>query len=192
MVEHKNQLLQLVPDRVKGALKRLNDQIWEKIIPLDVFVGPLSDGFISLEEVFHKSFSRIQPGEYFSNPDWKSRWFRITIPQAAADQKGRRYLFWDVNGETTVFILGEPWCGLDVAHPSCPLPDEACTLYLDCGVYQTAIWMLDMDERLSTLDNHGLKFRRAKIRVRNELAWETKFDLEVLVQVMNYQLEKIG
>ena len=39
--------------------------------------------------------------------------FRFEIPAAARGQKGRRYLHWDCRGESTVYIDGKPWAGID-------------------------------------------------------------------------------
>ncbi len=39
-----------------------------------------------------------------------------------------RWLHWDCNGETTAYLDGEPWAGLDVAHTVIKMSERACTL----------------------------------------------------------------
>ncbi len=89
---------------------------------------------------------------------------------------------------STVFIDGQPWAGLDVAHPYCILPDRACTLWLDCGTYQTCIWF----DSGKPIDQYGLRFEGAWIACRNPAAWETYWDLDVLVEWMVFLLKRDG
>jgi alpha-mannosidase len=76
---------------------------------------------------------------------------------------------------------------LDVAHAYCPLPDRACTLYLDCGLYQTAIWHPG-----AAPDRWGFRFEGASLRLRNEEAWRVWHDWDALQQLMDRLLEVEG
>lgn len=189
-MQYRFPLLQLVPVRVRHFLSRINKLIWESEIPLEPLIA--SDSGQNLDLAPLLDYKIIENGTYFATPDWTHKWFKLNCSAAGAGEKGRRYLYWNVQGESTVYLNGQVFCGLDIAHPWCLLPDEDVTLYLECGTYQTAVWTMAADDELTPVDEYGLRFHNASIRVRNETAWAVYHDLDVLVQLMDYHLEKEG
>ncbi|HET7038058.1 MAG TPA: glycoside hydrolase family 38 C-terminal domain-containing protein, partial [Thermomicrobiaceae bacterium] len=99
-------------------------------------------------------------------------------PAAEPEQAGRRHLLWECDGETTAWLDGQPWAGLDAAHPTCPLPDRSCTLWLDCGLWESV-----GGEPRRPIGPYGPRFDQCRLLVRDELAWSTHHDLDVLEQL---------
>jgi|GEM_PF-258436 len=184
-----NYFYQWVPIRITKLKQVLEGRLWKDRQDLEVRGGPVIEDPVSIDEVRPDQFKPVLPGETFGPPfgNWNQRWFQIDIPTPSLGQMGQRFLFWDCRGETTVFIDGEPWAGLNVAHEFCPLPDKACTLFLDCGTYQTAIWHPG-----KPIDQYGLRFDGAWIATRNPETWEVYWDLEVLSQLMESLLKQDG
>ncbi|MBE0699638.1 MAG: hypothetical protein IH586_22160, partial [Anaerolineaceae bacterium] len=185
-----NPLVELIPVRIISLRDRLRAGLWEERQDLPVSISPVTDMIHSVSAAAGLWYQPIQPGAHFGQPfgEWQQCWFRVEVPPAAPAQAGRRYFFWDCRGETTAYIDDKPWAGLDVAHPYCILPDSACTLWLDCGTYQTCIWY----EGAKEIDEYGLRFDGAWIAARSLAAWETFWDLDVLVHWMEYLLKRDG
>jgi alpha-mannosidase len=189
MNETSNHLLQLVPGRIQKLRARLGDLLWSDTNPLCVLGGPVNDTFLTLDAGMQQTLREVRPGEWFGQPGggWQQRWFRIDVPAPGPDETGRRYLHWDCNGETTAYLDGTAYAGLDIAHTYFRLPDRDCTLWLDCGTYQSCLWH---PGRPITRD--GLRFLGAHTAVRNETAWKVFWDLDVLGQWMEFLLRRDG
>jgi len=184
-----NIIEKLIPQRINKLLVRIRGLIWRELTALDVVGGPVTDEFLSVKEAKRLQFSRVLPGEKFGPPNggWRQRWFRLNIPAAESGQAGGRALFWSCMGETTAYIDGIPWAGLDVAHRYCVVPDRACQILLDCGTYQTAIWCPGAEP-----DAYGLRFDGACLKLRNANAWDAYHDLLVLKDLMWFLLKEAG
>ncbi len=130
----------------------------------------------------------LEPGERFGRggDHWTTHWMRIEIPLPIEGEQGRRFLRWECQGETTVWIDGQPWAGLDRGHPECPLPDTACSVWLECCNWQTGIWISMSDSQ--GIGPHGLAFGHAELVVRDPVAWACHCDLDAIVQVMDAAL----
>lgn len=195
-------LPQLIPNRVNRAINRIKNIVWESTKDLEVLMGPPpSREMTTFDDALTFEFVKAENGTIIGPAEWSNRWFKVDIPAASEEEKGRRYLYWNCNGETTIFINGEPWCGIDIGHPTAPLPDEASTLYLDVGTYQTGMGVVLPDDlpHLGAPDQHGYRFHEASIKVRNELAYSVLNDYQVLMFLMqkmmadlNWNLPEIG
>jgi len=119
---------------------------------------------------------------------WRQRWFKLRVPAAKKDERGRRDLRWRCQGQTTVYLDGEPWAGLDVGHPTCPLPDGAAALWLDCSTWVTGIWVRGAEP----VGPYGLRFDGAAVVVRDETAWRLHHDLDALRQLLDRLLAEEG
>lgn len=183
-----NPLPQLIAARLLKARDRLRGQIWSKPVDLPVLMGPLNDSLLPLAAGKKQPLKPIRKGETYGpgNGSWKQRWFKVEVPAAKAADKGRRSLRWDVQGETTAFIDGKPWAGLDVGHRHCPLPDKACTLWLDCGLWVTGIWV----PGARGIDQYGPRFDGCQVVVRDETVWGAYWDLECLLQAILWQYKQ--
>lgn len=189
MSYYPNPLQQLIPPRASSLMRRLRRMLWENRRDLDVQGGPVNETPIPLEETVQQPLQDVRPGETFAGPgnQWKQRWFKVTIPAAEKDEVGRRVLFWDSQGETTVYLNGTPWAGIDIAHRYCTLPDEACELWLDTGTYQTGVWFGGPKSRV---DEYGCRFDGAWIACRNEAAWKAYWDVSCLNDLMTVLLKR--
>ena len=183
-----NPLPQLIAPRLTKARDRIRHLIWESPLDLPALMGPINNDLLSLAAGKKQTFKPIRKGDTYGPGQnaWKQRWFKVEVPAAKAADKGRRYLRWDVQGETTAFIDGKPWAGLDVAHRHCPLPDKACTVWLDCGLWITGIWV----PGAKGIDQFGPRFDGCQLVLRNELAWDAFWDLECLLQNVSYQYKR--
>jgi alpha-mannosidase len=177
-----NPLPQLIAPRLVKARERLKARLYPVVLPLAARVGPINDQFLPLVAGQQQDLQPITPGMVFGpgNGDWKQRWFRVEVPAASPGEEGRRHLRWDVQGESTVYLDGRPWAGLDVAHRHCPLPDHACTLWLDCGLWVTAMWVPGS----KPIDAFGPRFDGCFLVVRDQETWEAYWDLECILQVL--------
>ncbi len=197
-----NPLPQLIPGRFDQLKQRLWGMIWSRSSDLAVEAGPVNDGFAPLAEAMQQRFAPIAPGTRFAAPTasnggpmqaganpanaWCNRWMRIDLPAAAADELGLRHLDWSCHGETTVFIDGQPWAGLDAGHATCPLPDRACTLWLDVALYNTGIWVPGFRQ----IGRFGVEFDGASVKRRDQLAWDCHFDVEAISSVIGWLLNQ--
>jgi len=188
-------LPQLIPNRIKSAVNRVKPLVWDATLDVKVFVGPESEGVLTtFEDALAFEYVPINNGYCFGQPEWLNRWFKVDVPAASKEESGKRYLYWNCNGETTIYINGQPWCGIDVGHPEAPLPDEECTLYLDVGTYQTGMGVCLPGDvpHLGNPDMHGLRFNSASIKVRNELAFDVLHDIQVLSFLMQKNMSDLG
>ncbi|MFM2091057.1 MAG: hypothetical protein RLZZ127_1546, partial [Planctomycetota bacterium] len=177
MTRARNPLPQLVPDRLKHLIARVEGLVIAARTPLAVQAAPVLDGLLPVGPAARQRFTDLAPGAWFgpAGGGWQSRWAKVKVPAAKAGERGRRHLRWDCDGEATVYRDGTPWAGLDVAHRTCPLPDGACTLLIEIGTWQTGIWF-----GAHKLGADGLRFRAAEVVVRDPLAWDCHHDLDIL------------
>jgi alpha-mannosidase len=181
-----NPLPQLTFDRLRHARDRVQRRIWRSSVPVAVSGGPVTAMPVPLAEARRQRFVAVVPGSHFGPPGggWAGRWFRLAVPAAAAGERGQRFLRWDCHGETTAWINGEPWCGLDVGHHSCPLPDRACEVWLDHGTWQTGLWV----PGAQPIPQHGCRFDGAALAVRDQAAWDLLHDLDGLLELTRHLL----
>src|SRR5262249_54117715 len=192
MPHNLNPLPQLIPQRVIRMKGEIDALLWERTHPLSVDAGPVNLEPIGWRAAQRQRLQPVQAGEFFGPPrgGWHQRWFRVRVPPASGGERGRRFLGWDCQGETTVYHGGTPWAGLDIAHPTCPLPNQATTLWLDCSTWQTGIWLPGMSPAAHQVGPYGLRFDACSLRIRNPLAWCASWDLDVLIRLMNCLLEQ--
>ena len=172
-------LLHLIPRRVQHLLRHLDGLRWQRLGSVEVLGSAVLPSPVAVDQASQLALSPVACGEFFGLPGggWQQRWFRIELP-AGGDE---RVLFWKCQGETTVWLDGEAWAGLDTGHDYCPLPPRACTLWLDCGTYQTSIG----GGAQPPLSDQPCRFREAWLAERVQPAWDAFFDLEALGMLMD-------
>ena len=185
-----NPLPQLVPDRFRLIRKQVDGLIWKRRERLAVAGSAVTEERLRVGQAPQLAYAPVSAGEHFGPPGggWEHRWFRLRVPAAPAAEGGRRFLRWKSQGETTVYRDGVPWAGLDVGHPTCPLPDAAAELYLDTGTWATGIWAPGAEP----IGPYGLRFDYAELRVRDAAAWDLKWDLDALLQLVEMLLADDG
>src|SRR5688572_6152864 len=180
----KSFLSQLTPPRIAEAVRRIEAQIWQAL-PDRCGVQQTA----SFPE--HRSFAQARqmpftpvPDERFHwGPKYAQRWFQVALPPMR--EAGTRYLMWEDQGEATVYVDGEPYYGLDIAHRHCPLPDAAKEIYIEAVCIRTGIWL---DGTAPALCDAGSDYRPPRLLRRNDLAWSTYHDLRVLLDVITCEL----
>jgi alpha-mannosidase len=177
---------------VLSVRDRLRDRRFTDVGELSVQGSAVIDEPIHVTEAQELRYSEVRQGETFgpAGGGFAQRWFRISVPSAAPDHKARRVLFWQCQGETTLYAGAQAYAGLDVAHPYCDIPDEGGTLYLDCATYQTSIFVQHPAAALSA--DYGCRFDRAWLAVRDVAHWELSWDFELLCDLMELHLDDIG
>lgn len=174
-----NPLPQLIPSRALHALARVKKMLWGPKKPVEVFIGAVNAEFLPLAEGMRQPMRRLAPAEYFGPKEfsWQQCWARVEIPATLPEEEGPRFFLWEGFGENTVYLDGVPWWGIDWAHKEMPLPAEACTLWMSCGLWHGSTAA-------------GLQYKSAEISVRQETAWQAYWDLDMLLQLMTYHLRK--
>jgi alpha-mannosidase len=161
-------------------MTRLEKELWTYVTELSVEASDVSDEFRSYEEALKLPYAAVEKGETFGpvGGAWKQRWFRLTIPEEHRDEG--LYLYWECDGEATVYVNGAPYAGIDPAHRYFELPRNPGEIYIDVGTYQTGIWVSgwQIDPR------YPCRFHGASLKRKNEAFWEAYFDLEVLYQLL--------
>ena len=181
-------LPQLIPQRVHRVRREVEGAIWRRVGEVPVSGSRVFSEPVSVAAAGRKRYTAVAPGSFFgpARGGWCQRWFALRVQAPPKDVT--RHLFWRCQGETTVYHRGEPWAGLDGAHPSCPLPPAGGRLLLDCGTYQTGDWAFTREPILE----YGLRFDGAHLADRDEDIWQAHHDLEILAQLMEHQLALSG
>ena len=181
----RNPLPQLTPSRVRQAPGGGSQpRIWTARTPLEVFVSEEQSLEVGIEEAMGLPLKPLVSGDRFGRggDNWTSHWMRTVVPAAQPGESGLRHLSWACDGESTVWIDGQAWAGLDLGHSSCPLPDIACDAWIECCNWQTGIWISMSDSR--GIGPHGLEFEGAELAIRDPHAWECHADLDAIGQVL--------
>lgn len=170
--------LQLVPARAATALERIRQQVWQPAQPLPVEWAGASVDHVDL------AAARKRPRKLIDKPFfWGKRedqaWFRITVPKACRD--GAWFLDWREQGESTAYIGGVPWAGLDVAHLNCRIPADCKEIWMEVMALESGIWSRSGRPAMTP---EGCRFEGAGARRRDDLAWEVSHDLHVLLDLL--------
>lgn len=192
MLKPSDRFQELVPHRVKSVLARLESQFWHEKLPADVFFGPLTEKTLSPQEAEDHVFTKAAPDTPFGKlgGGWEYQWMRVIFPTDVTrpDAASLRYLLWECDGEGVVYVDGTAWAGLDVAHRRCRLPDHAQEILIEMATYQTAIWTHDAE----IPPDRACSFRSADVAFRDDIAWETYWDLAVLYDLLLSRLTDEG
>ena len=134
------------------------------------------------------SFTPIEPGEEFGAPGgaFQYRLFRVLVPDSSAGAE--RHLVWDCDGEATVYLEGEPWAGLDVAHRYCVIPSGDLELIITVGTYQQGVWV----DGARLEPNTRCRYRSSHTATRDEQLWSIYWDMEILRQLAEHHLKKLS
>lgn len=185
MLPH-HSLLQLVPARMPQALQRLRDRIWiRSSIITDLSASEASPAHISFSATKRLALKPVAVPHHYGKL-WDQRWFRLRLP-AATDRRATRYLRWNDQSESTLYVQGIPHYGFDVAHRYAPLPAAAREVWVESVVSQTAVWHPDA----TGIDPEGSRFAGAELFTRDELAWQVYHDLLVLEDLMRVELRAV-
>lgn len=179
-----NHLLQLVHQRAARLRTRLEGQVWSREEALPVLGSEPADFRAVAPPPADIALSPVAPGSHAGPAGWRHRWCRVEVPAGPE----ARHLWWRCQGETTVWLDGEPWAGIDIAHPCCPLPARACTLWLDHHLWATAIWAPGFQPIVPP----GARFDGCGIRVRDEAVARLLARLDTVLQVVQQQFADHG
>ena len=179
----------LVPERARAVSRRLKSEIWtEETAPLRIEGSGILDSFPEDPQIDTLRFAPVRDGEEFGAPGgaFQYRVFRVRVSPANADAD--RYLFWDCDGEATVYLDGKPWAGLDLPHRNCPIPVGELNLAVVVGTYQAGIWVGPPGPQVPC----PCRFRKAYTATRDRERWNLSWDFEILRQLMAALFERAG
>ena len=179
---HTNHLLQLVHQRTNRLIARLEPRRWRILADLPVLSGAAHETWTTFDEARREPMTALAGGEFLGS-GWRQRWCRVDIPDGAG-----RHLGWHCQGEATAWVDGEPWAGLDVAHPTCPLRDGAHTVWIAVGTWQTGLWA----PGATGLDRRGPRFERCAVQALDPEVDAALADLDVLRQLMQQHFRDLG
>jgi alpha-mannosidase len=197
---------ELVPQRLRAVLRRMEERLWRSVARPHVALGPRSREGLRAAELDVAEFEPLEQGARFgpAGGGWEQQWFLLRLPAALssagdaaaaaltsepAQRSASYYLFWDCDGEATVYHQGKPWAGLDISHRRCPLPPGAEQLLVEVATYQTAMWTSAGGSRSVERE---LVFRAAEIVEPDHELWRLYWDLEVLAELGEKLLEQEG
>jgi len=168
-------LTQLVPNRIRATLARLERRIWTQPVPLLVEGTPAKPSQRGWADARGEGMRKVRFGSAWGKL-FDQRWCRIRLdqPSVAGD-----WLHWQEQGEATLYLEGVPYFGFDVAHRRCRLPEGARELWVECNAIQSAIWHPDA----SGLTAEGCHFVGAWLCRRDDEAWGAYHDLDCLFQL---------
>ena len=178
-----NHLLQLVPQRLNRLIARIEPLRWRTIAELPVTAGALHAAWPDLATAQQEPHSPLRAGSHLGS-GWQRRWCRVEVPAG----EGERQLWWRCQGETTAWLNGQPWAGLDVGHPRCPLPAAGGTLWLALGTWQTGLWV----PGATAIGPQGARFDGCTVVARNAAADACLGDLDVLRQLVQLLISDAG
>ena len=130
--------LQLVPARARKALEQIRQRIWQPARPLPVEFAGSSAGHIDWKAA-RKRPRRPVDRPFFWGEPYDQAWFRVAVP--AAQRDGTWFLQWKEQGESTAYIGGVPYAGLDVAHHQCRIPKGTREIWVEVMCLESGIWM---------------------------------------------------
>ncbi|MCK6488723.1 MAG: hypothetical protein L6R48_10425 [Planctomycetes bacterium] len=182
----RNPLPQLALQRIERVRLRVAERRIAARTALEVRSGPVNDPPVALAVAQGQPQAPVRPGEHFgpAGGGWAQRWFAVAVP---AGPEGRR-LAWRCQGEATAWIDGQPWAGLDVAHPDCPLPARALTVWIDAGAWQTGLWA----PGATPIGPAGCRFDGCEAVLTDAAAEEVLADLDALVQLAQHLAQQHG
>lgn len=179
-----NPFLQLVPQRSARTLRRIEALIWQEVAQLPIEWAGCSPTRRPLAEIPDSAWEPVRTPFYWGK-QFDHAWFRLQLP-ASARGKGL-WLRWAEQGEATVYVNGQPWAGLDVAHRECLLPDEVGEVFLEVVCMESAIWKATPR---AALTSEGCRVEKATLLRRNEAAWKAFFDLQALHDVAHREYQQ--
>jgi alpha-mannosidase len=168
-------LLQLVPNRVDAALRRLQDSVWSGRVALAVDATTPTVEHRTLAAARRSPLRPVAPGSAWGRL-YDQRWCRLRLPAGSAG----RYLEWQDQGEATLHVQGAPYYGFDVAHRRVALPGGGREVWIESYCCQSAIWHPDA----TGLAERGSVFGGAFLVRRDDLAWAAWQDLQCLFDLM--------
>lgn len=169
-----NPLIQLTPLRTQRGVQRLAEMIWHDARPVRVEATATRPDHINLAAARKLPRRAVQPGTAWGRL-YDQRWCRLTLPAG-----GSRWLRWDEQGESTLFVNGVPFYGFDVAHRTCELPPGTREAWVESLCVQAAVWHPDA----KGLTPEGNLFRDAQLLRRDDEAWHAYHDLNCLYEWM--------
>src|SRR5258708_15668009 len=130
-------LLQLVPNRAKATLDRIQAGIWTHVGVPSCEATATTEAYIPwwrARQLPRKLISRAHVwGRLFDQ-----RWVRVQLSNKRT--KTPLYLEWHDQGEATLYVEREPYYGFDVAHRRVALPKDLREVWIECMCCQSAIW----------------------------------------------------
>ncbi len=179
---------QLLFPRLRKALTRLAQAVWQDPVPLTVMRTESRTGefpFVDAEALA----ATLKPVDLpltWRAPGFSTTWFRVSLPEGYQLRPGD-HIHWDDNAETTVWLAGEPLFGLDATHRQWPWPAEARELWLESIFCQSGIW----HAAAKGIGPAGSLLSQARIVRKDEEAWQAYFDLEVLTDWLEEEVRRI-
>lgn len=181
----KTPLQQLIPQRLIELGKRLEKAIWQKTgHEVGVSMTAPRQEFLNYPQARKEKRDGVTSFPLVWGPKWAQAWFKLEVPQAALREG--LYLFWDDEGEATLYADGLPWYGIDPAHHRAPLPEKARELWIEGTCARTGIWVGDG----KSLSAEGSTLRGVSIWRRDEAAWQVYFDFRVLLDLLEYEYKR--
>ena len=99
-------LQQLIPQRLTELRTRLFKAIWQRTDhPVKVSMTEPRQDYLNYAQARKERVKAVRAIPFVWGPKWAQAWFKLELPKAAF--KEGLYLFWDDEGEATLYADGE-------------------------------------------------------------------------------------
>jgi alpha-mannosidase len=181
----KNPLQQLIPQRLTELRKRLHKAIWQRVeYSVGISMTAPRQDYLNYEAARKEPLAKVNSLPHTWGPKWTQAWFRLEVPKAAL--KEGLWLFWDDEGEATLYADGLPWYGIDAGHHRAPLPSKVRELWIEATCSRTGVWVGDG----RYLSAEGSVLKGASLWRRDDLAWETYWDFCILLDLVEFEYRR--
>lgn len=161
-------------------LARIRALVWSDRHPLSVEWAGCSSEHVPLKEARQRKLRPVKKPFFWGELEDQA-WFRITIP--AGMSGGDWHLEWKEQGESTAYIGGMPYAGLDVAHLRCKIPAKCREIWMEVMAMENGMWRPDEPGR-PAITPEGCRFEGAWACRRDPLAWDVVHDFHVLLNLL--------
>jgi alpha-mannosidase len=165
-------LPQLIPNRAKSAIERLEAAVWMDRQAVAVEASRPRAKQVPLAEGQSFKRSPVKPCSFWGRL-FDQRWCKVVLPDVA---DGNTWLEWKDQGEATLYVDGHVYYGFNVAHPYCRLPAGTEEVWVQSSCIQSAIAHPDANG----MGAAGSYFEGAFIMKRDDTAWHAYHDLKCL------------
>lgn len=181
----KTHLQQLIPQRLTELAGRLEKRIWTRVdVPVSVGMTQPRKEHLTYAEARKEKLRPVEQFPFVWGRMFEQAWFKLKIP-ARAFREGL-YLYWDDEGEATLYADGLPWYGFDAGHHRAPLPARAREIWIEGTCVRTGVWVNDG----RSLSENGSTHRGLSFWKRDEQAWEMYWDYRVLLDLMEQEYKR--
>lgn len=178
-------LQKLIPQRLTEAERRLEKALWQPVeVAVNMSMTEPQCEHLGFEQARELSLHAAPAFPFTWGRKFDQAWFRLEFPDGYPPVG--TYLYWNDEGEATLYADGLPWYGFDAGHHRAPLPDQPADLWVEGVCVRTGVWVRDGRK----LSDDGSCHRGMTFWKRDEQAWEVYWDYKILIDLLKLEYER--